>query len=337
MLRSCRTVSLIECVFAQGRSETMKVVCIFPPDPNRDASAIAPEGWDMTIIENVSDLTDELLDGLDVLVSTTFSNLTRDILQRLKGVKLIQQLGVGVDSIDIEAAKEFGIPVANVSKANSVSVAEYVIMAMMYLIRRVPEAVEMARKTELVTGVLVAKGSYEVRDKKLGIVGFGAVGYEVAVRAKALEMELLSYDIVPPKPAEKELGVRRVDFGTLLAASDVVTLHVPLSKETRHLIDAAALAKMKQGACLINAARGGVVDEAALADALGSGHLMGAAVDVTEVEPTPPDNPLWVAPNVLITPHIAGSTTDAVSYMIQKSFQNCYRVFTGEEPEDRVW
>jgi phosphoglycerate dehydrogenase-like enzyme len=314
----------------------MKVVCIFPPDPNRDASGIVPEGWDMTIIESVDELTDELVDGLDVLITTTFFHLDRETLERLKGVKLIQQLGVGVDSIDIEAAKEFGIPVANVSRANSVSVAEYVVMAIMYVIRRVPEAVEIARKAELATGVLATKGSYEIRGKKLGIVGFGAIGYEVAMRAKALGMELLSYDVIEPAPAEKELGVRRVDFDTLLAASDVVTLHVPLNEETHHLIDAAALGKMKQSACLINAARGGVVDEAALAEALRSGHLMGAAVDVTEVEPTPADNPLWDAPNVLLTPHIAGSTTDAVNYMVQKSFQNCYRIFMGEEPEDRV-
>lgn len=314
----------------------MKVVCIFPPDPNRDASGVVPEGWDMTIIESVSDLTDELVDGLDVLLTTTFFELTCETLQRLKGVKLIQQLGVGVDSIDIEAAREFGIPVANVHQANSVSVAEYVIMAMMYVIRRVAESVEMARRGELASSVISGKGSYEIREKKLGIVGFGAIGYEVAVRAKALGMDLLSYDVVEPKATEKELGVRRVDFDTLLAASDVVTLHVPLNKETHHLIDAAALAKMKRGACLINAARGGVVDEAALAEALCSGNLMGAAVDVTEVEPTAPDNPLWDAPNVLLTPHLAGSTTDAVNYMVQKSFQNCYRIFMGEEPVDRV-
>lgn len=314
----------------------MKVVCIFPPDPNRDASGAVPEGWDMTIIENVGDLTDELVDGLDVLLTTTYFELTRETLLRLKGVKLIQQLGVGVDSIDIEAAREFGIPVANVHQANSVSVAEYVIMAIIYVIRRVAESVEMARRGELASSVISGKGSYEIREKKLGIVGFGAIGYEVAVRAKALGMDLLSYDVVEPTPAEEELGVRRVDFDTLLAASDVVTLHVPLNKETHHMIDAAVLGKMKKGACLINAARGGVVDEAALAEALRSGHLMGAAVDVTEVEPTPLDSPLWDAPNVLLTPHLAGSTTDAVNYMVQKSFQNCYRIFMGEEPEDRV-
>jgi phosphoglycerate dehydrogenase-like enzyme len=314
----------------------MKVVCILPPDPDRDVSAITPEGWDMTVIENVGELTDELVDGIEAMITTAHVSITRETLERLKGIKLVQQLGVGVDSIDIEAAREFGIPVANVSRANNVAVAEYVIMAVIYVMRRVAYAIELDGQGVIVAPILVEKGCHEIRDKKLGIVGFGAIGYEVAARAKALGMAVLSYDVVEPTPQEQELGVRRVPFDSLIAQADVVTLHVPLTEETRNLIGKNELARMKEGACLINAARGGVVDEAALAESLHSGHLAGAAVDVTVVEPVAPDNPLLSAPNILLTPHIAGVTTDSVNYMVQKSFANCFRVFMGEEPEDRV-
>jgi len=314
----------------------MKVVFILPPDTGRDESLLSIEGWDVKVITSLSNLTDDLVDGLDVLVTTTYFPITRDTLERLKGIKLIQQVGVGVDSIDIDAAREFGIPVANVSRANSVAVAEYVIMAMIYVLRRVSEAVELGRTCGIIGPVLVKKGCLELSGKTLGIVGFGAIGYKVAVRAKALGMELLSCDVAEPSPQEKELGVRRVPLDSLLARSDVVTLHVPLTEETRNLIGKDELARMKRGASLINAARGGIVDEAALAEALHSGHLGGAAVDVTVLEPTTPDNPLWTAPNCLLTPHIAGVSTESVNYMVQKSLQNCYRISVGQEPVDRV-
>lgn len=314
----------------------MKVVCILPPDPDRDVSAITPEGWDMTVIESVDQLTDDLVDGIEAMITTAHGVITRETLERLKGIKLVQQLGVGVDSIDIEAARELGIPVANVSRANNVAVAEYVIMAIIYVMRRMAYAIELDQQGIIAAPVLIAKGCHEIREKKLGIVGFGAIGYEVAVRAKALGMAVLSYDVVEPMPDEQELGVRRVPFDSLIAQSDVVTLHVPLTEETRNLIGRDELAKMKEGACLINASRGGVVDEAALAESLHSGHLAGAAVDVTVVEPVTADNPLVKAPNILLTPHIAGVTTDSVNYMVQKSFANCFRVFMGEEPVDRI-
>ena len=314
----------------------MKAVFILPPDTGRDESLLRFEGWDVTVITSLSELTDELVDGLDVLVTTTYFPITRETLERLRGIKLIQQIGVGVDSINIDAASEFGIPVANVSRANSVAVAEYVIMAMIYVLRRVSEAVELGRTGGIIGPVLVKKGCLELSGKTLGIIGFGAIGYEVAVRAKALGMVLLSYDVVEPAPQEGELGVCRVPLDSLLARSDVVTLHVPLTDETRNLIGKGELASMKQGACLINAARGGIVDEPALAEALCSGHVGGAAVDVTVVEPTAPDNPLWTAPNCFLTPHIAGVSTESVNYMVQKSLENCYRIFMGQEPEDRV-
>jgi len=209
-------------------------------------------------------------------------------------------------------------------------------MAMIYVLRRVSEAVELGGKDGIIGPVLVRKGCLELNGKTLGIIGFGAIGYEVAVRAKALGMTLLSYDVAEPTAEEGELGARRVPLDSLLAQSDVVTLHVPLTRETRNLIGEDELARMKRGACLINAARGGIVDEEALAEALHKGHLGGAAVDVTAVEPTAPDNPLWTAPNCLLTPHIAGVSTESVNYMVQKSLQNCYRVYMGEEPADRV-
>jgi phosphoglycerate dehydrogenase-like enzyme len=159
---------------------------------------------------------------------------------------------------------------------------------------------------------MIDRGCFELRGRTLGIVGFGAIARELAMRATPMGVEMLSHDIAEPTEEEQQLGVRRVDFDELLASSDIVSLHVPLTEQTRFLISHEELAKMKRGSCLINASRGGIVDEAALAEALVSGHLAGAAVDVFEVEPMEADNPLVTAPNVLLTPHMAGTSTDSI-------------------------
>jgi phosphoglycerate dehydrogenase-like enzyme len=314
----------------------MKVVAVVPPGPQDRGALPLPESWEVVLIRSLAELTDEVLAGADALLITHHNPLDRAALGRLRGLKLVQQIGVGVDSIDIEAAREFGVPVANVSKANDAAVAEYVIMAMIWVMRRMGEAIELERQGTVAVPVMIARGSFELRNRTLGIVGFGAIGREVAARARAMGMKVLSFDINAVTDEERTLGVGRTSFEELLATSDVVSLHVPLTEQTHPLIGRDELAKMKPGSYLINASRGGVVDEPALAEALKSGHLAGAAVDVLEVEPMAPDNPLADAPNILLTPHMAGSTTDAVNTMLRKSFENCARIAAGEEPEDRV-
>jgi phosphoglycerate dehydrogenase-like enzyme len=314
----------------------MKIVAVVPPGPQDKGALPVPEDWEVVMIRSLGDLTDEVLTGVDVMLVTHHNPLNRETLKRLTGLKLVQQIGVGVDSIDIEAARELGVPVANTSKVNDVAVAEYTIMAMIWVMRRMGEAIELERGDTIAVPVMIARGNFELRHKILGIVGFGAIARELAVRATAMGMELLSHDIAEPTDEEKELGVRRVSFGELLETSDVVSLHVPLTEQTRNLIGREELARMKAGSYLINASRGGTVDETALAEALESGHLAGAALDVLEVEPMEAGNPLATAPNVLLTPHMAGSTTDVVNFMLRKSLENCGRIAAGREPEDLV-
>jgi len=314
----------------------MKVIAVVPPGPQDRGALPFPEEWEVVLIKEFADLTDEVLTGADVMLITHHNPLDREALKRLTDLKLVQQIGVGVDSIDIEAARELGVPVANTSKANDAAVAEYTIMAMIWVMRRMGEAIKLEREGTIAVPVMIARGNFELRGKTLGIVGFGAIARELAVRAGAMGMELLSHDIADVTDEERDLGVRRVPFDELLASSDVVSLHVPLNEQTRDLIGREELAGMKQGSYLVNASRGGIVDEAALAEALTSGHLAGAAVDVLEVEPMEPDNPLAAAPNVLLTPHMAGSTTDAVNFMLRKSLENCGRIAAGQKPVDLV-
>ncbi len=314
----------------------MKLIAVVPPGPQDRGALPFPEEWTVEMVNDFADVKDEMLDGADVMLITHHNPLDREALEKLTSLKLVQQIGVGVDSIDVEAARELGVPVANTSKANDAAVAEYTIMAMIWTMRRMGEAIELERKGTIAVPVMMARGNFELRHKTLGIIGFGAIARELAVRAGAMGMEMLSHDIVDVTDEERDLGVRRVPFDELLASSDVVSLHVPLTEQTRNLIGPEELARMKPGSYLVNASRGGTVDEGALAEALTSGHLAGAALDVLEVEPMEPDNPLANAPNVLLTPHMAGSTTDAVNFMLRKSFENCARIAAGQPPEDLV-
>jgi len=265
-------------------------------------------------------------------------------LELLNGVELIQQVGVGVDNIDVDAARELGVPVCNVPQANAVSVAEYVIMACIFLLRRMGDATAALRRLENPYPALFARGSHEVRGKKLGLVGYGAIAHEVAKRARALEMELLSASApererergLEPGAGERELGVVRLPFEQLLREADVVSVHVPLTGATRDLIGASELALLKPSAYLVNTSRGGIVNEADLADALAQGRIAGAAVDVFSVEPIRADNPLLGAPNAFLSPHSGGSTNECVIDAIRESIANVDRVLRGEEPHHRV-
>ena len=221
------------------------------------------------------------------------------------------RLGVGLDNIDLDACAERGVAVYPATGANVVAVAEYVIAAMLMMLRGAYRATERVLAGEWPRTALIGR---EASGKTLGIVGFGAVGRAVAQRAAALGIEVTAFDpMLPPGDAAWSTpGVRRFDdLGAMLGASDVVTLHVPLTGTTRHLVGADAIAAMKHGACIVNTARGGVLDETAMAEALASGRLRAAALDVFEDEPLPAHSPLAGVPNLYLTPHIAGLTEEA--------------------------
>lgn len=225
------------------------------------------------------------------------------------GFKCVGRLGVGLDNIDMAACKERGIEVFPAHGANTLSVAEYVVTTAAVLLRGA-----YFMRPEMEAGAWPrgpAGQGREVAGKTLGLIGFGAIARVTAGLARALGMAVVAYDpfLAHDDPAWE--GVVPMPLDSLIKQADAISLHVPLTDDTRHLIDAETFAAMKPGAVLTNAARGGVVDEAALVDALHAGHLAGAALDVFEDEPLGADHPFKGAPNLILTPHIAGVTAEA--------------------------
>jgi len=251
------------------------------------------------------------LGGAQALIVRNRTRVDAALLSHSPGIRVVGRLGVGLDNIDLPACRARGVEVIPATGANADSVAEYVILAVGMLLRGAfMSSAEVAAggwpRTRLSSG-------REMAGKTLGIVGFGDIGRRVAKLARAFGMQLIAHDPVLPNDHSgwTETPTERVSLEDLFARADAVTLHVPLTEATRGLVSAACLARMKPGAVLVNTARGGVVDEAALAAALREGRLGGAALDVFETEPLPAGSPLADAPNLLLTPHIAGVTQES--------------------------
>ncbi|WP_211259540.1 2-hydroxyacid dehydrogenase [Belnapia moabensis] len=248
-------------------------------------------------------------------------------------LKLFQLLSAGYDTVDIEAARAAGIPVCNNGGANSTAVAEHALLLMLAACRRL-----VTQHENVVAGRWRGNDPsqvklYELRDKTLGIVGLGAIGRKVARLANAFGMTVHYYDIRRVSEAEEDaLDVRFKLLGEILRNSDIVSLHVPLTPASRHMIGAAELARMKPSAYLINTCRGPVVDEVALTAALEGGTIAGAGLDVFDQEPPAADNPLFRLKNVVLTPHFAGPTWDNQQARFRNAFDNCQRVARGDTP-----
>mgnify|MGYP001791285669 CR=1 FL=1 len=254
----------------------------------------------------------------------------RRVLENMRNCQLIQQPAVGFDSIDHRAAAEYGIPVANAAGYNREAVADWTVMAMLNLLRRGNWGDRQMRagwwgRTEMMGRQL---GSVTV-----GILGLGNVGGTVARRLTGFGSRVLYSD---PDPSREFAGAKRVELDELLAAADVVCIHTPLDVDTRGLIGTAQLAAMKPGAILVNAARGPIVDEAALIEALSSGRLAGAGLDVFAVEPLAADSPLRSFENVFISPHSAAATEEADAHLLEVVGENLLRVLDGEPPVNVV-
>jgi D-3-phosphoglycerate dehydrogenase / 2-oxoglutarate reductase len=271
----------------------------------RGLALLRETGWEV-VSTTATTLPGELAnaDGL-VIRSATKANAA--LIENAGKLRVIGRAGVGVDNVDVEAATRRGILVMNTPGGNAVSVAEHSFALMLGLARAVPQA---NASTQAGRWEKSAFQGTELRGKTLGLVGLGRVGTEVARRARGLEMKVLAYDPYVTADAAREVEVDLVTLDELLQKSDVVSLHTSLSASTEKMIDAAAIAKMKKGARLINCARGELIDEAALAEALKSGHLAGAGLDTFAIEP-PQNSPLIGLPNLIATPHIAGSTAEA--------------------------
>ena len=261
--------------------------------------------------------------------------------ERLDGMPrcaAIFQPTAGVQSIDVAHAARLGIPVANAPGANDRAVAEWTVMAILALLKDVWRHHAGVRAGAWSMVEAGRTGVHELGDRTVGIVGMGRIGQAVARRLVPFELGRLVYADVTPlsADAERTLGAQRVELDELCAVSDAVTLHVPLVAGTRALLDARRLALMRPEAVLVNVARGAVVDERALHDALASGRLRGAALDVFAHEPLPPGDPLRELDRVLLSPHLAGSTNEARERMVSAALRNLDGVLRGGAPRDVV-
>lgn len=244
----------------------------------------------------------------DALVIRSATKVTREVIEGADNLKVIGRAGVGIDNVDVEAATRRGIVVMNSPMGNSVTTAEHTISMLMSLARKIPAADSSTRAGKWERGKFTG---IEVSNKTLGVVGLGNIGRIVADRAMGLKMKVIGFDPMLNPDAATRLGIELVSLDQLYQRADFVTVHTPLTDDTRGLIGAAAFKKMKKGVRIVNCARGGIVDEAALAEALESGQVAGAALDVFAQEPPPPEHPLLRNPNVIATPHLGAATDEA--------------------------
>jgi D-3-phosphoglycerate dehydrogenase len=247
------------------------------------------------------------VNGYDALVVRSETRITREVLEASSHLQVVGRAGVGVDNIDVAAATEKGVVVVNAPTGNTTSAAEHAIALMMALARRIPDANSSLKSGKWERSKFLG---LEVRDKTLGVIGLGQVGSEVARRARGLEMRVLAYDPFVAEERAKNLGAELVTMDQLLAQSDFITVHTTLTEGTKHLIGADEIAMTRPTVRFINTARGGIIDEAALYDALKSGRVAAAAIDVFEKEPVT-DHPLFSLDNVIVTPHLGASTAEA--------------------------
>ena len=243
-------------------------------------------------------------DGLAIRSST---KVTKEILDAAPNLKVIGRAGIGVDNVDIPAASAQGVVVMNTPFGNSITTAEHAIALIFALARQLPEA---DASTQAVKWEKNRFMGVEVTGKTLGLIGAGNIGSIVASRALGLRMKVVAYDPFLTPERALEMGVEKADLDTLLAKADFITLHTPLTSETKNILSAENLAKTKKGVRIVNCARGGLIDEAALKAGLDSGHIAGAALDVFQTEPAT-DSPLFGTPNFVCTPHLGASTTEA--------------------------
>jgi D-3-phosphoglycerate dehydrogenase / 2-oxoglutarate reductase len=250
----------------------------------------------------------QLIGDYDGLIVRSATKVGGAFLQHAKKLKIVIRAGIGVDNIDISACKAQGVVVENTPRGNVVSAAEHAIALMMSLARQVPQATATTKSGVWEKSKFMGT---EITGKTLGIIGTGNIGAVVADRARGLHMDVIATDPFLTEARARELGIEKVELDELLTRAHVISLHTPLLPATRNILDAEAFQKMQPGVLIINAARGGLVDEDALLTAIKEGKVRGAALDVFAVEPVAPDHPLLSCEQVVVTPHLGASTYEA--------------------------
>ena len=306
----------------------MKIVLAEKVSPATLAIFQKEPGWNVITADQVKSLPDELADA-DALIVRSAVQADAKLLAAAPKLRIIGRAGVGVDNIDAAEATRRGIVVMNTPGANAVAVAELTLGLMISMCRSIPRANTTMHAAKWEKKSL--QGS-ELRGKTLGIVGLGRIGLEVARRARAFGMNLIGYDPFVAPVIARENNVTLVPIDEIFAESDFISLHVGLTPQTEGLINKTSIAIMKPGVRIINCARGELIVDEALADALKSGHVAGAALDVFRQEPLPAGSPFWTLPNVIVNPHSA-STADAENGLIADLFCENLRHYLAGHPE----
>jgi len=282
-----------------------------------------------TIIKKVKDT--------DALVSLLSDKIDSEVFDAAPKLKIVAQIAVGFDNIDVKEATKRGIYVTNTPEVLTDTTADFAWALLMAVARRIVEADKYVRNGQWkVSWHPTMMQGRDVYNATIGIVGAGRIGYAVAKRATGFGMKILYYDVIPRPEMEKEFGAKKVDMDTIFRESDFVSVHVPLMKETYHLVNEEKLELMKKTAYLINNSRGPVVDEKALYQALKEGRIAGAGLDVFEQEPTPVDNPLLKLDNVVVAPHISSASYETRSKMAEMVAENLVAFFEGRKPPNLV-
>lgn len=295
------------------------------------ANGICPENRD-----------DNPLDKIDIAHGAMAGGVyyNTELMEQAPNLLVVSRIGIGYDRVDVEAATKYGIAVCNTPDGPTISTAEQAITLMMTIARNI-KSISTALEEMLESGerrnIWGEYRAIEMYGKNLGLVGLGRIGGHVSRIANAIGMNVTTYDPFISDERAKELGVTKADsLEDLLGQSDIVSLHLPLNPDTRKIMNAERFAQMKEGAIFINVSRGGHVDEDALVDALDSGHIRGAGLDVTDPEPPLKGNPLLGRDNVVITPHIASATPDGRRKMMTKAMEQILQVLRGEKPDNML-
>jgi D-3-phosphoglycerate dehydrogenase / 2-oxoglutarate reductase len=302
------------------------------PNLPDDVEIVAPA-------ERTSEAAAAVMPGADLVLGDYQSEIevTAQVVAAMDRARLFHQPTTGYDLVDVDACAAAGIPVTNAGRATSVAMGEHCVMVTLALLKSLVWCDGQVRAGAWPQHEVVGRTLVDLQGKTVGLLGLGGAGEEAAKRFSAFDCTVL-YNARNRRPAqvEDDLGIRWAERDALLAGADVVCVLVDLNAQTRHLIDAAALAAMKDSAFLVNAARGAVVDEEALITALRDGTIAGAALDVFAAEPLPPDSPLLQLDNVILTPHVAGATLETRLRMLTRSFEVVAKVAAGELPDGVV-
>ena len=301
---------------------------------------LAKEGVDILKevceVDEIADLSEDelvkIIGKYDALIVRSGTQVTARIIEAADNMKYIGRAGVGVDNIDTDAATKKGIIVSNAPEGNTLAATEHTIGMMMALARNIPQATASLKKGEWKRSKFMGN---EMNGKTLGVVGFGRIGREVAKRAQALQMKVIAYDPFIPAEVGAAMGVEMMTVAELFTKADVITVHTPLIPSTTHMVNAESIKTMKDGVRIINCARGGIIDEKALYDAIVAGKVAGAALDVFEQEP-PTDSPLLTLDSVIVTPHLGASTVEAQKNVAISVAHQCIDVLNGGSAKSAV-